>query len=133
MAFLSQLLRRFHAHKGRGKPLPYIGKITRNRVPRPSLNGLSQSSPPPNSATRLATIAKPSPVPCVFVVKNGCKIFSRTFSGMPGPSSSTVNKNPPSFALPPTLTWPPRASLPAHSPQGSKESRSPPPDLPRSL
>src|SRR5580704_9560272 len=95
--------------KGRGEPRPYKGKMTRNRVPRPSRTGLSQSSFPPNSATRLATIAKPSPVPCVLVVKNGCKIFSRSLSGTPGPSSSTANKNPSPFAEPVTLTRPPRA------------------------
>src|SRR6267142_1532606 len=56
--------------------VPSTGSVTRNLVPWPSRSGLSQFIFPPNSATRRATMARPSPVPCDFVVKNGCKIFS---------------------------------------------------------
>src|SRR5262249_49113600 len=43
--------------------LPSTGRVTLNDVPLPSLAGLCQLTSPPNSATRLATIANPSPVP----------------------------------------------------------------------
>src|SRR6202521_2817402 len=47
------------------------GKITSNLVPFPPLTGLTHFRLPSASATRRATIANPSPVPCDFVVKNG--------------------------------------------------------------
>src|SRR6202171_203634 len=93
--------------------LPYFiassnGSVTQNRVPCPLFAGLTQSNRPPNSATRLATIAKPNPVPCDLVVKNGCRIFSRTAAGIPCPSSSTAMIQAPSFEAADTMTCPPR-------------------------
>src|SRR5215831_12893104 len=93
--------------------LPYffassIGSVTLNLVPCPSFTGLSQSTLPPNSTTRRATIAKPKPVPCDFVVKKGCRIFSRSAAGIPGPSSSTCRQQSPFSNAALTLTCPPR-------------------------
>src|SRR5579864_4004843 len=48
-----------------------IGTVTINLVPPPSRTGLSHVIAPPISAMRRATIARPSPVPLAFVVKNG--------------------------------------------------------------
>ena len=87
--FLTSLLRCFLVSS--------IGSVTWNRVPRPFRTGLSQSTLPPNSATRRATIARPSPVPCDFVVKKGWRIFSRSAAGIPGPLSSTASVQTPSF------------------------------------
>src|SRR6266850_1234410 len=54
LVFLTSLLHYFF--------VPSTGSVTRNRVPWPSRSGLSQFIFPPNSATRRATMAKPSPV-----------------------------------------------------------------------
>src|SRR5260370_3599311 len=86
---------------------PSSGSVTSNRVPCPFCAGLSQSILPPNSATRRATIARPNPVPCDLVVKNGCRIFSRSAPGIPGPSSSTASVQTPSSAAADIITRPP--------------------------
>ena len=52
--------------------------------------------------------ARPSPVPSPsgLVVKNGSKTRGTTSAGIPGPLSSTVNRQPSPARVPSTITLP---------------------------
>ena len=63
------------------------GSVTRNVAPRPGAD--TASICPSCASTTLRTIARPRPVPCGLVVKNGLKIRSRSSAAMPGPLSRT--------------------------------------------
>ena len=61
-----------------------IGSRTANVVPR---SELSTSIRPPARVTMPCTIARPSPVPIFFVVKNGSKMNGMISFGIPLPVS----------------------------------------------
>ena len=61
------------------------GSVTRKVAPRPGAE--TASIRPSCASTTLRTIARPRPVPCGFVVKNGLKIRSRSSGAIPGPLS----------------------------------------------
>src|SRR5581483_9054861 len=79
------------------EPVPPSATTTRKEAPPPG-RGSTQARPPSSSANR-ATSPIPTPGewlegwgPC----RNGSKIASRSSSGIPGPSSSTAMRTPPS-------------------------------------
>src|SRR6185295_17019715 len=63
------------------------GSVKWKLAPRPLL--FAAHNRPPCAATIVRHTARPSPRPCVLVVKNGSNTRSRLWSGMPWPISDT--------------------------------------------
>ena len=68
-----------------GLIVPSLNAIMEFEMQRMAAGAMSMR--PSWASMILRTIARPSPEPCAFVVKNGLKILSTTSGGTPGPVS----------------------------------------------